>query len=86
MQCYQGQAVRLLLFADTAVIFPETFFDPFVLEDVLDEFDVGGVQEYRALMKRNEWPGRPGRRPCSPASTSPLPAVRSEMFRRLREP
>lgn len=49
MQCYQSQALRLLLFADTAASFPDTFLDPLVLEDVVDEFDIVGVKEYTAL-------------------------------------
>lgn len=55
MQCYESEALRLQLYADTRRLTPDTQFDPLALEEVLDEFGVEHINEYNALA-----PGRRG--------------------------
>lgn len=49
MQCYESEALRLQLYADTRRLLPETAFDPWVLDEVLDEARVEGIAQYNAL-------------------------------------
>lgn len=49
MQCYESEALRLQLYADTRRLLPETAFDPLALDEVLDEAHVDAVAQYNAL-------------------------------------
>ena len=64
MHCYESEALRLQLFADAHAVMPDIAFDPWALEEVLDEFEVGGMQAYLALdpPRRAELANRAGRR------------------------
>jgi len=49
MQCYESEALRRQLYAETCRLLPETPFDPLALDEVLDDADVGGIAQYNAL-------------------------------------
>lgn len=49
MQCYESEALRLQLYADTCRLMPDTAFDPLTLDEVLDEFEVERMHDYHAL-------------------------------------
>jgi hypothetical protein len=54
MQCYETEALRLQLYADTRAVLPDVAFDPLSLDEVLDESGISRMQAYMAL--------EPGRR------------------------
>jgi len=49
MQCYESEALRLLLFAETSRTYPDTVWDRFALENALHEFGVDRVRDYNRL-------------------------------------
>lgn len=49
MQCYQGEALRLQVYLEAHVLIPEIPFDPLMIDQVLDEFEVGTCQAYMEL-------------------------------------
>lgn len=60
MQCYESEALRLQLFADTRLLIPDTVFDPLALDQALDEFNIRRIREYESLnlARRAELAGR----------------------------
>ena len=49
MQCYESEALRLLLFAEAKRTYPDTGWDRFALENALHEFGVERVHDYNRL-------------------------------------
>lgn len=49
MQCYESLALRLQVFAESRLVLLDTVFDPFVIEDVLDEYGVQDFSMYNSL-------------------------------------